>query len=82
MCEGKESYGEKVEKEEEEEAKMDLGQFQPLQLNERFKERMFQQLLSIVVNNLEWMGNRKLSKKKDQPTISMMASSQWSSLCW
>ena len=53
VCEGKESYGEKVEKGEEEGGKMDLGQFQPLQLDERFKERMLQQLLSVVVNNLE-----------------------------
>ena len=53
-----------MEKEEEEGGKMDLGQFQPLQLDERFKERMLQQLLSIIVNNLEWMGDRKLSKTK------------------
>ena len=60
VCEGKESYDKKVEKEEEEGGMVDLGQFQPLQLDERFKERMLQQILSIIVNNLEWMGDRKL----------------------
>ena len=53
VSEGKEGYGKKVEEEEVEGGKMDLGQFQPLQLNERFEEGMFQQLLSVVVDNLE-----------------------------
>ena len=51
--EGKEGYCKKVQEEEEEGGKMDLGQFQPLQLDESFEERMFQQLLSTIVNNLE-----------------------------
>ena len=51
--EGKESYCKKVQEEEEEGGKMDLGQFQPLQLDESFEERMFQQLLSTIVNNLK-----------------------------
>ena len=42
MGEGKEGYGKEVEEEEEEGGKMDLGQFQPLQLNERFEDGMFQ----------------------------------------
>ena len=53
MSKGKEGYGKEVEEEEEEGGKMDLGQFQPLQLDESFEERMFQQLLSTIVNNLE-----------------------------
>ena len=51
--EGKEGYGKKVQEEEEEGGKMDLGQFQPFQLNICFKEGMLQQLLSIIVNNLK-----------------------------
>ena len=53
MSKSKESYGKKVEEEEEESGEVDLGQFQPLQLDESFKERMFQQLLSVILNNLE-----------------------------
>ena len=52
MSEGKESNSKEVQKEEEESGKMDLGQFQPLQLNESFEEGMFQQLLPTVVDNL------------------------------
>ena len=53
MSKSKESYGKKVEEEEEEGGEVDLGQFQPLQLDESFKEGMFQQLLSVILNNLE-----------------------------
>ena len=53
MSKSKESYGKKVEEEEEEGGEVDLGQSQPLQLDESFKERMFQQLLSVILNNLE-----------------------------
>ena len=52
MSEGKESNGKEVQKEEEEGGKMDLGQFQPLQLDEGFEEGMFEQLLPTVVDNL------------------------------
>ena len=53
MSKSKESYGKQMEEEEEEGGEVDLGQFQPLQLDESFKERMFQQLLSVILNNLE-----------------------------
>ena len=52
MSEGKEGYGQKMQKEEEESGKMDLGQFQPLQLDEGFEQGMFEQLLPTVVDNL------------------------------
>ena len=51
--EGEEGYCKKVQEEEKEGGKMDLGQLQPLQLDESFEERMFQQLLSTIVNNLK-----------------------------
>ena len=41
VSKGKESYGKKMEKEEKEGDEMDLWQFQPLQMDEHFKDRMF-----------------------------------------
>ena len=41
VSKGKESYSKKMEEEEKEGDEMDLWQFQPLQMDEHFKERMF-----------------------------------------